>query len=216
MDELDERDETDERDWLAQQFEANWSHLGTVAHCMLGSLAEAEDTAQESWLHQRATTASVSSTCSSPESGRLPLAPSCHRADPRISRARRPVLPMHALLGIILRFVRGRGSQRPQRPSAGNGVNAACPSACPSLGALALKRRRGQPGINAAACFPRPSGDRLPQTVTWLGQGGVRFRISKCSRLCRSARPPSRVRCTAAARSEVLIGVWCQLQSYWP
>jgi RNA polymerase sigma factor (sigma-70 family) len=41
----------DEHEWLAQQFEANRRHLQAVAYRMLGSLSEAEDAVQESWLH---------------------------------------------------------------------------------------------------------------------------------------------------------------------
>src|SRR6266567_1826319 len=40
-----------ERDGLAKQFEANRSHLRAVAYRMLGSLTEADDAVQESWLH---------------------------------------------------------------------------------------------------------------------------------------------------------------------
>src|SRR5581483_2837833 len=40
-----------EREWLAEQFEANRPHLQAVAYRMLGSLAEADDAVQESWLH---------------------------------------------------------------------------------------------------------------------------------------------------------------------
>ncbi len=43
-------DEMDEHNWLAEQFEANRTHLETVAYRMLGSLSEAEDAVQESWL----------------------------------------------------------------------------------------------------------------------------------------------------------------------
>ena len=39
-----------ERDWLAEQFESNRSHLRAVAYRMLGSLAEADDAVQECWL----------------------------------------------------------------------------------------------------------------------------------------------------------------------
>ncbi len=38
-------------DWLAEQFEANRTHLRAVAYRMLGSLSEADDAVQESWLH---------------------------------------------------------------------------------------------------------------------------------------------------------------------
>ncbi|MGO8950291.1 MAG: sigma-70 family RNA polymerase sigma factor [Ktedonobacterales bacterium] len=38
-------------EWLAEQFEANRSHLQAVAYRMLGSLSEADDAVQESWLH---------------------------------------------------------------------------------------------------------------------------------------------------------------------
>lgn len=39
-----------ERDWLAQQFEENRTHLRAVAFRMLGSEVEAEDAVQEGWL----------------------------------------------------------------------------------------------------------------------------------------------------------------------
>src|SRR5829696_1213026 len=40
----------DEREWLADQFEANRTHLRAVAYRMLGSVSEADDAMQESWL----------------------------------------------------------------------------------------------------------------------------------------------------------------------
>jgi RNA polymerase sigma-70 factor (ECF subfamily) len=40
----------DEHEWLAQQFEANRTHLQAVAYRMLGRLDEADDAVQESWL----------------------------------------------------------------------------------------------------------------------------------------------------------------------
>jgi RNA polymerase sigma-70 factor (ECF subfamily) len=40
----------DEHNWLAEQFEANRAHLRAVAYRMLGSLSEAEDAVQETWL----------------------------------------------------------------------------------------------------------------------------------------------------------------------
>jgi RNA polymerase sigma-70 factor (ECF subfamily) len=39
-----------EREWLAEQFEAKRVHLRGVAYRMLGSLTEAEDAVQETWL----------------------------------------------------------------------------------------------------------------------------------------------------------------------
>jgi len=39
-----------EQDWLAEQFERNRSRLRAVAYRMLGSLSEADDAVQESWL----------------------------------------------------------------------------------------------------------------------------------------------------------------------
>ncbi|OLC09270.1 MAG: RNA polymerase subunit sigma-70 [Chloroflexi bacterium 13_1_40CM_67_9] len=39
-----------EREWLAERFEANRTHLRAVAHRMLGSLSEADDAVQEAWL----------------------------------------------------------------------------------------------------------------------------------------------------------------------
>jgi RNA polymerase sigma factor (sigma-70 family) len=40
----------DEREWLTEQFEANRTHLRAVAYRMLGSVSEADDAVQESWL----------------------------------------------------------------------------------------------------------------------------------------------------------------------
>jgi RNA polymerase sigma-70 factor, ECF subfamily len=40
----------DERDWLTERCEANRSHLRAVAYRMLGSVSEADDAVQESWL----------------------------------------------------------------------------------------------------------------------------------------------------------------------
>src|SRR4029453_15249321 len=49
-----------EREWLAEQFEANRTHLQAVAYRMLGSLSEADDGVQEAWLHlSRADTSTV-------------------------------------------------------------------------------------------------------------------------------------------------------------
>nr|WP_315971411.1 sigma-70 family RNA polymerase sigma factor [Paenibacillus sp. N3.4] len=39
-----------EHDWLVEKFEAYRNHLQAVAYRMLGSLSEAEDAVQESWL----------------------------------------------------------------------------------------------------------------------------------------------------------------------
>jgi RNA polymerase sigma-70 factor (ECF subfamily) len=39
-----------EHNWLAQQFESNRGHLRGVAYRMLGSLSEADDAVQETWL----------------------------------------------------------------------------------------------------------------------------------------------------------------------
>src|SRR6202162_1007885 len=40
----------EEHDWLAERFEAKRTHLRAVAYRMLGSVSEAEDAVQESWL----------------------------------------------------------------------------------------------------------------------------------------------------------------------
>jgi RNA polymerase sigma-70 factor (ECF subfamily) len=40
----------DEREWLAERFEANRTHLRAVAYRMLGSVNEADDAVQEAWL----------------------------------------------------------------------------------------------------------------------------------------------------------------------
>ena len=48
----------DEKEWLAERFEENRTHLRSVAYRMLGSLSEAEDAVQESWLRLSRTDAS--------------------------------------------------------------------------------------------------------------------------------------------------------------
>src|SRR5581483_6992237 len=40
----------EERDWLADRFEAHRSHLRSVAYRMLGSPSEADDAVQEAWI----------------------------------------------------------------------------------------------------------------------------------------------------------------------
>jgi RNA polymerase sigma-70 factor, ECF subfamily len=40
----------DEKDWLAERFGENRTHLRAVAYRMLGSLSEADDALQETWL----------------------------------------------------------------------------------------------------------------------------------------------------------------------
>jgi RNA polymerase sigma-70 factor (ECF subfamily) len=40
----------DDNDWLAKQFDANRTHLRSVAYKMLGSLSEADDALQETWI----------------------------------------------------------------------------------------------------------------------------------------------------------------------
>jgi RNA polymerase sigma factor (sigma-70 family) len=50
----------DEREWLADRFEANRTHLRAVAYRMLGSVSEADDAVQEAWLRlSRSDTAGV-------------------------------------------------------------------------------------------------------------------------------------------------------------
>ncbi|WP_028547800.1 sigma-70 family RNA polymerase sigma factor [Paenibacillus sp. UNC451MF] len=48
-----------EHDWLVRKFEAHRNHLQAVAYRMLGSLSEAEDAVQESWLRLSRTDTSV-------------------------------------------------------------------------------------------------------------------------------------------------------------
>src|SRR5664279_672950 len=43
-------DPTTDQEWLAQRFETHRSHLRGVAYRMLGSLSEADDAVQESWI----------------------------------------------------------------------------------------------------------------------------------------------------------------------
>jgi RNA polymerase sigma factor (sigma-70 family) len=48
----------DERDWLAERFEANRAHLRAVGYRMLGSVSEADDAVQEAWIRLSRTDAS--------------------------------------------------------------------------------------------------------------------------------------------------------------
>src|SRR6058998_3587736 len=49
-----------EGDWLAERFEEHRAHLRAVAYRMIGSLGEADDAVQESWLRlSRADTSGV-------------------------------------------------------------------------------------------------------------------------------------------------------------
>src|SRR5690242_10218926 len=50
MDKRDENVNKDEHEWLAEQFEAQRTHLRSVAYRLLGSPSEADDAVQESWL----------------------------------------------------------------------------------------------------------------------------------------------------------------------
>src|ERR671930_1305394 len=54
------RENVSEREWLAQRFEEQRTHLRAVAYRLLGSLSEADDAVQEAWLHlSRADTSGV-------------------------------------------------------------------------------------------------------------------------------------------------------------
>ena len=48
----------DEKQWLAERFEGNRAHLRGVAYRMLGSLGDADDAVQETWLRLNRSTAS--------------------------------------------------------------------------------------------------------------------------------------------------------------
>jgi RNA polymerase sigma-70 factor, ECF subfamily len=54
----------DEGDWLAERFQAHRSHLRAVAYRLLGSLSEADDAVQDTWLRlSRADPPAARTTC---------------------------------------------------------------------------------------------------------------------------------------------------------
>ena len=60
-DEKEVRELMNKHEWLAEQFEANRTHLQAVAYRMLGRLDEADDAVQESWLRlSRSETSEIS------------------------------------------------------------------------------------------------------------------------------------------------------------
>ena len=49
----------DRREWLAREFEEQRPHIRAVAYRMLGSLTEADDAVQESWLRLERTDGTI-------------------------------------------------------------------------------------------------------------------------------------------------------------
>jgi hypothetical protein len=77
--------EMEEREWLAQRFDAHRTHLRAVAYRMLGSISEADDALQEAWLRLGGSDTSGVET--------LPLFPRVAKLGARASYPLRP--PAH-------------------------------------------------------------------------------------------------------------------------
>ena len=81
----------DERDWLAERFQAHRPHLRAVAYRMLGSLTEADDAVQGTWLR-------LSRSRADPATGGLTrlarMAQPASRSRGTTSRPRVPVPPV--------------------------------------------------------------------------------------------------------------------------
>ena len=84
-----------DQDWLAERFEANRSHLRGIAYRMLGSLTEADDAVQESWIRlSRTDTSDVGNLRRRPSvKGPVPLAPhsALRRIPARLASHRSPL-----------------------------------------------------------------------------------------------------------------------------
>ena len=109
----------DERDWLAERFQAHRPHLTAVAYRMLGSFTEAEDAVQGAWLRlsrSRTDTSEVHNLRLADHAGRARAWTCCARS----SRHEEP-------LGVHLPepVVSGQGGVDPAAGAAGRGVGLA-------------------------------------------------------------------------------------------
>jgi hypothetical protein len=109
----DEREPQDvtvnERDLLTEEFEGHRAHLRGVAYRMLGSLGEADDAVQESWLRlNRSDTSAIANLGARIDGGGVP------------ARSRPPVVGAEAVARQILE--RGSRFARFARPALVNGA----------------------------------------------------------------------------------------------
>ena len=176
-----------ENDWLAERFEEHRTHLRAVAYRMLGSLSEADDAVQETWL-------------------RLSRADTERRREPRRLADHGHVagVPQHAAVTPdpargAARRARARPDRRPARTAATPSTRRCSPT--PSASRCSWCSRRSRPAERLAFVLHdmfavpfdeiAPIVDRSPEATRQLASR-ARRRVQGARRARRRSGPPAR------------------------